>query len=706
MPGGLSSWLYLMWEFVRSQNYETGQFIIPRLSQISMSASLLPALTMRGSHGTHSSKLSTGRDSRDSARDRSQSGNQVFKSGYLQRKESATIGHNWKKRWCVLQGDKLTLYKSEQDVETGKKGSFHDLRSYRVFETDPKGFSLQPVDEKDKIERIFLRSEEPLKACKRATQPSGIEIPAVDLKLGELLGRGASGNVHRGVWQGDTVVAVKMMMSVEDEEQRESFYQEMQILSSLRHPEVVTMYGYSFKEERLCLVTELVDGGNLAELIVQRDRVLEDHHILEIAMGICRGMNYLHDQGVQHRDLKPANVLVITDSRSDSINVRICDFGLSASSFSTSSAVFGTPAYAAPELSDPNHTGAVDVFSFGLILWELYSREVVWAGIQFSTEISQKISAGIRPPVDGTWLLGQLMQDCWQGDPECRPPFSEIKLKLNTIVDTVKLLRTRTQSLTASPPSSSNYSTGGFNFNGGGPNFNPPGSPNFNPTGSLNFNPPGSPKFNPTGSLNFNSSQASPASSQSIEDRISARFQGGQMLWPQFAEALRETMGAQPLELDALGDFLAEGGKVQYSTWVKFIQWFSPLSHSQDPTPPPTSFSPTEIRDIVGPKYFHGFLSAEQTSKTLSSGQFLIRFSSHPGHYTVSTCNGSVYHMRLAMTKNGRETNFIFEGQEYPSLKKVVEDYSTKNLPEKQFTLGRPCLRAAQLDYMSASGYI
>ena len=101
------------------------------------------------------------------------------------------------------------------------------------------------------------------------------------------------------------------------------FYREIDILSKLRHPEIVEMYGVCKQEGRVCLVTEYVKGGNLESLINEREVSPIDS--INLLLSIVRGMIFLHSRGIIHRDLKLGNLFL-----DGNINVKVWDFGLAA----------------------------------------------------------------------------------------------------------------------------------------------------------------------------------------------------------------------------------------------------------------------------------------------------------------------------------------------------------------------------------------
>ncbi|PRP73508.1 hypothetical protein PROFUN_02517 [Planoprotostelium fungivorum] len=587
------------------------------------------------------------------------------RSGWLQIKGTSKFGSAWRKRYCVIDFGKLYWYKEES--KKTEKGSIMDLSRYQVFQSDSKCFTLDPgadLDPKKGIKmvqfkcedidatcewvQIFARMSKPTKQTMHyKLQERGAEINAEDLRIldGSAVGEGASGVVRIGYWQTNTQVAVKALSSLEEEQDLDMFYKEIDLLSQLRHPQIVTMYGFCLKNNTLSLVTEYVKGGDLSKLIDRKDFALTEPLILQICLGIAKGMTFLHSKGIWHRDLKPANIL-ISELTPDCVNIKVCDFGLSNApgTAGDGQTVYGTPAYAAPELPEPEHTEKVDVYSFAIIMWELYSRQRAWDDETFSAVVSEKVKSGVRPTASQSWLISNLMEQSWLTDPTQRPSFHELQIQIASIEGTVKKVKSQASELQL-------------------------------------------PK--------------------SLEEQIAEVFLGGFTAWDTFVDKVMKVTGAQGSDLSVLESFLMQGnGKISLATWKKFSQWFSPLATENDSQAPPGSYTVSEIVLIVRPLWFHGFISADETTRVLKEGQFLVRFSSHPGHYTVSAAaKGSVWHMRVSSTKEGKRQIFLLENAEFSSLNEAVERYRKNNLPDKDFPLGQAFFRETGRQYSSVAMY-
>ncbi|CAN6467949.1 unnamed protein product [Victoria cruziana] len=205
------------------------------------------------------------------------------------------------------------------------------------------------------------------------------EILWEDLIIGEQIGQGSCGSVYHALWYGSDV-AVKVFAKQEySEEVIESFRQEVSLMKRLRHPNVLLFMGAVTSPERLCIVTEFLPRGSLFRLLQRSTAKLDWRRRIHMAMDIARGMNYLHhcNPPIIHRDLKSSNLLVDRNW-----TVKVGDFGLSRlkrETYLTTRSGKGTPQWMAPEVlrNEPSDEKA-DVYSYGVILWELVTEKIPW----------------------------------------------------------------------------------------------------------------------------------------------------------------------------------------------------------------------------------------------------------------------------------------------------------------------------------------
>ncbi|KAK8557754.1 hypothetical protein V6N13_008143 [Hibiscus sabdariffa] len=261
-----------------------------------------------------------------------------------------------------------------------------------------------------------------------------------DLEELRELGSGTFGTVYHGKWRG-TDVAIKRIKKIcftgrssEQERLTVEFWREADILSKLHHPNVVAFYGVvqDGPGGTLATVTEFMVNGSLRHVLVSKDRQLDRRKRLIIAMDAAFGMEYLHSKNIVHFDLKCDNLLVNLKDPVRPI-CKVGDFGLSKIKRNTlvTGGVRGTLPWMAPELlngSSSKVSEKVDVFSFGIVLWEILTGEEPYANMHYGAIIGGIVSNTLRPPVpsycDPEWKL--LMEQCWAPDPVVRPSFTEI----------------------------------------------------------------------------------------------------------------------------------------------------------------------------------------------------------------------------------------------------------------------------------------
>jgi serine/threonine protein kinase len=212
------------------------------------------------------------------------------------------------------------------------------------------------------------------------------EVLAQRYELEELVGTGGMSSVFRAHDRLlDRKVALKVLHQqyAADEEYLERFRREARSVAALSHPNIVTVIDRGDHEGRQFIVFEYIEGENLKRLIERRGPA-PVATALELAMQIARGLSFAHQQGLVHRDVKPQNVLLNGDGQA-----KVTDFGIARSldvqhGMTQTGTVLGTSDYIAPEQAQGQRVDEhTDVYSLGVVLYELLTTEVPFPGENF-----------------------------------------------------------------------------------------------------------------------------------------------------------------------------------------------------------------------------------------------------------------------------------------------------------------------------------
>ncbi|CAN6209103.1 unnamed protein product [Urochloa humidicola] len=263
------------------------------------------------------------------------------------------------------------------------------------------------------------------------------------------MGSGAFGTVFHGKWKG-TDVAIKriknscfMLPSPQADKLITEFWREADIISKLHHPNILALYGVvsNGPGATLATVTEFMVNGSLKKVLLRKDKYLDWRKRVMLAMDAAIGMEYLHSKDIVHFDLKCDNLLVNVKDPSRPI-CKVADFGLSKMKQATlvSGGMRGTLPWMAPELLTMGGTKVsekIDVYSFGIVMWEILTGEDPYDGMHYGGVIGGILSNTLRPPVPAScnpeWR--KLMEQCWSTEPERRPSFTEVASRLHAILE-------------------------------------------------------------------------------------------------------------------------------------------------------------------------------------------------------------------------------------------------------------------------------
>ncbi|GMH35293.1 hypothetical protein BSKO_03161 [Bryopsis sp. KO-2023] len=254
------------------------------------------------------------------------------------------------------------------------------------------------------------------------------ELDPRQITVGHRIAVGGFAEVFVGKYEG-TVVAIKRLIDG-DVSAISKFESEVAMLARMRHPNLILFMGYCMSPQ-LCIVSEFMQKGCLHSILRRREGVVLEPKLQRmVAISVARGMAYLHSRSppILHLDLKSPNILVDNNWR-----VKITDFGLSQMRFRTlvshAGSGAGSPHWMAPESLRSEHVDErADVYSYGVVLWELITGKMPWENLNAMQVVGAVGFRGRTLPVpeEGDPVLIKLFEACCQGDPKDRPSFPDI----------------------------------------------------------------------------------------------------------------------------------------------------------------------------------------------------------------------------------------------------------------------------------------
>ena len=214
---------------------------------------------------------------------------------------------------------------------------------------------------------------------------------------------------------------------------KRQFMKEMRLLSTLRHPNICTVMGEVTLGNDPMLIMEYMQMGSFFSLLHNETVPLSGELILPILQDVAKGVRFLHSSSppVVHSDLKSANILVDSHFRA-----KVTDFGLSQKK---KVGAAGTPYWMAPELlrKESDNTTASDAYSFGIILFEAYTRKVPYDGEDYDDVIKLVADKEVqkRPPLPekAPPQINSIMTECFADNPNERPIFDELDVRLQRL---------------------------------------------------------------------------------------------------------------------------------------------------------------------------------------------------------------------------------------------------------------------------------
>ncbi|XP_029379899.1 ephrin type-A receptor 3-like isoform X1 [Echeneis naucrates] len=275
------------------------------------------------------------------------------------------------------------------------------------------------------------------------------EIDASNIRIERVIGAGEFGEVCSGRlrMQGkrEIYVAIKSLKAGYSDKQRRDFLSEASIMGQFDHPNIIRLEGVVTRCKPVMIITEFMENGSLDTFLKKHDGQFTVIQLVGMLRGIASGMKYLSDMSYVHRDLAARNILV-----NSNLVCKVSDFGLSRVLEDDPEAAYTTRGgkipirWTAPEaIAYRKFTSASDVWSYGIVMWEVisYGERPYWE--MSNQDVIKAIDEGYRlpAPMDCPVVLHQLMLDCWEKGRSDRPKFGQIVTILDKLIRNPASLR-------------------------------------------------------------------------------------------------------------------------------------------------------------------------------------------------------------------------------------------------------------------------
>uniref|UniRef100_A0A673AAU4 receptor protein-tyrosine kinase n=1 Tax=Sphaeramia orbicularis TaxID=375764 RepID=A0A673AAU4_9TELE len=292
------------------------------------------------------------------------------------------------------------------------------------------------------------------------------EIDASNIRIERVIGAGEFGEVCSGRLrvQGkrEIYVAIKSLKAGYSDKQRRDFLSEASIMGQFDHPNIIRLEGVVTRCKPVMIITEFMENGSLDTFLKKHDGQFTVIQLVGMLRGIASGMKYLSDMSYVHRDLAARNILV-----NSNLVCKVSDFGLSRVLEDDPEAAYTTRGgkipirWTAPEaIAYRKFTSASDVWSYGIVMWEVisYGERPYWE--MSNQDVIKAIDEGYRlpAPMDCPVVLHQLMLDCWEKGRSDRPKFGQIVTILDKLIRNPASLRDLANSSAWEDPSTPEFS--------------------------------------------------------------------------------------------------------------------------------------------------------------------------------------------------------------------------------------------------------
>eukprot|EP01122_Echinamoeba_exundans_P007761 TRINITY_DN2459_c0_g1_i1.p1 TRINITY_DN2459_c0_g1~~TRINITY_DN2459_c0_g1_i1.p1 ORF type:complete len:2012 (+),score=290.45 TRINITY_DN2459_c0_g1_i1:52-6087(+) len=256
------------------------------------------------------------------------------------------------------------------------------------------------------------------------------------------LGKGGMGVVYLAYWNGSPVAVKKVIDALVSDDSpnsskyRDEFIAEMEMLSQLRHPHILRLLGGSIADN--ILVTEFASRGDLFSMVQAKNPAIQwEKRGKYMARDISHAVAAMHSKRIIHRDLKSPNILVCSDFEIKVADVGIAkriDVGADRLKLTEDQRQYSL-LWAAPEMLESDELDEkADVYSLGVIIWELLTQKSPWSHVSGPFLVSESIKRGEHNPIpeDAPEVVRDMLQRCWKREPSERPTAAEVALILST----------------------------------------------------------------------------------------------------------------------------------------------------------------------------------------------------------------------------------------------------------------------------------
>lgn len=571
--------------------------------------------------------------------------------------------------------------KSRKSGKSGKSGkSSSKASSSSSKKHSHKSSSSQKVKRPHRVVVEAKVAEEPASGFGGAPKIAEDEITLVEQK-----GAGCFGTVWAGKCRGANV-AIKIPKNQEGltEKKIQEFVKEVEIMSKIFHPNVTLFMGACLEPGKVMIVTELLQ--NNVEELLRSTIPLSLTDRIRMARDAARGMAWLHGSNpkIIHRDLKTSNLLFV--EHEGTYTIKVCDFGLSqlleGDDSQDKKNAIGSPLWMAPEVMQKKpFNERADVYSFGIMLWEFYTRKAPFPHHRDFEEFKQAVAVkDERPeiPPECEASLVSLMKKCWHKDPDRRPPFPRVAKYLEKIMVDVAINdevgrkfwkdNMIEDEAVDNPIEVVEWDDFLVFFAGF---LQPLGTP-LSDTATLD-------EIRKATLNQLNEfQQRSETHARRVAEAFRA-YEDREWEWEDPKQLMKH------IDWKCLHAVLHETTKdgreiVRMTKFGEILHWFGPLERSPNGPHEEGGFL-ARLREVLSCPWFHGSLSGQKASKLLldkEAGTFMVRFSSQPGSFAVS---------RVTRAKQINHVRVLHEGNEYklegsastsPTLPAVIKGASEK----------------------------